>query len=62
MGMPFPQSISDVLVGETVTYNNLTLAPLFGPSTGPRVNTLKKALIDNEAKITEVSEEGDVNQ
>jgi hypothetical protein len=62
MGMPFPQSLSDVVLGDAVKHKNLTIVPLFGPSTGPQVATLAEALIKNDAEVTEVSEAGNVNQ
>ncbi len=62
MGMAFPQSLSDVVIGEAITHRNLTLVPLLGPQTGPEVTPLARALLDNKAEVSEVSESGDVNR
>ncbi len=41
---------------------NLVLVPIYGPSAGPQVDTLTKAITKQTAAVTEVSEAGRVNQ
>jgi hypothetical protein len=52
--------IAELTQGEPLTHKNLTVVPLFGPSSGPRVTTLVEALLRETAEVLEVGEGGRV--
>src|SRR5262245_14278026 len=52
--------LSEIRLNESVSFKNLTLNALTGPSCEPDYLTLDEALDSNTAHVTEVSESGSV--